>query len=158
MIRSCRPGSSSVVIVSRARSGWLSISVSVPGGPSTVWSIALASRIPLMCVLCSRPARSSWCPCSSAFSGAASAAAARGSPDCSGTGWLATSSDCATIRAGDPTGSITTSKAATDRCVKDTSRVVRTRTCWPDGACHSSSRRSTPSRMSSAREWLMISP
>ena len=46
MIRSCSPASSSVVIVSRARSGWLSISVSVPGGPSTVWSIALGEPDP----------------------------------------------------------------------------------------------------------------
>ena len=158
MIRSCSPGWSSVVTVSRARSGWLSMSVSVPAGPSTMWSMALASRILLWRVECSNPARSSWCPCISASSGAASAAAARGSPSCSGTGWFATSSDCATIRAGSPTGSITTSNAATDRCVKETSRVELTRTCRPDGARHSSSRRSTPSRRSKAREWLTISP
>ncbi len=103
-------------------------------------------------------ARSSWVECSSATSGAASAAAARGSFVWAGTGSLATSSLCTTTRSGPSSGSTSNRTAATERCVNDTSRCVRSRTAPPVGERHSTSRRSIPSRRSSRRSWRSSSP
>jgi len=64
-----------------------------------------AIRSSLTRVRCTMPARSSECACCSETSGDRSAAAARGSSVTWGTGSLATSSDCTTMRAGASTGS-----------------------------------------------------
>ena len=64
-----------------------------------MWSIPAAIRSPLCLVRWTSVARRSWTPWYSPTSGARSAAAARGSSVSPGTGSLATSSDCTTMRA-----------------------------------------------------------
>ena len=87
-----------------------------------------AIRSPLMRVRWTRLTRRPLWAWSSAISGAASAAAARGSLDSADTGSFATSSDCTPIRVGAPTGSTSYRIAAIDRWTNDTIRVERTRT------------------------------
>ena len=149
---------SSVVIVSRARSGSLSISVTVPSGPSTTWSIAAAIRRRLATVECTRPPRIPWQWCSSDCSARSSAAAARGSLLRDGPGSFATSSDCTTMRVSGSTASTSYSMAATERWANDTTRVERTLISRPVGERQWTSRRSTPSRRSSTRSWCRTSP
>ena len=97
-------------------------------------------------------------PCSTGSSGASIIAATRGSFDWAGTCSLATSSDWTTTRAASPTASTSQLMAMIERWVSETSRVERTRTRCPDGAAHSTTRRSTPARRSSTRSWCRISP
>src|SRR5215218_898609 len=121
----------SAVIVTRPRSSRLSAAVTDPSGPSITWSMPAAMRSRLRLVMCTSTARSSCVECSSASSGAASAAAARGSLVSTGTGSLATSSLWMTTRSGPSSGSTSKRMAAAERCVKETSRVVLTRTAPP---------------------------
>ena len=117
-----------------------------------------AIRRRLRLVMCTSTARSSCVECSSASSGAASAAAARGSLVSTGTGSLETSSLCTTTRSGPSSGSTSKRIAAAERCVKETRRVVFTRTAPPVGERHSTTRVSTPARQSSRRSWRSSSP
>ena len=87
-------------MVSRARSGSVSVQVLVAAWQATACCMAAATVRPLRRVRCISPARPSWLPCSSASSGASSAAATRGSPLTGGSSSLATSSDCTTTRTG----------------------------------------------------------
>ena len=101
---SVSPWPTSALTVTRARSSKLSLSVTVPSGPSTSWSIPAAIRRALARVLCTRTARSSEVPWYSETRGEARIAAARGSALRVGTSSLATSSDCTTIRVSPSSG------------------------------------------------------
>ena len=85
----------------------MSDAVTMPSGPSTMWSIAAAIRRPLWRVRCTSVARSSCSSWSSASSGAASAAAARGSSLFVAPGSLATSEDWTTTRSGSSSSALT---------------------------------------------------
>src|SRR5215207_8172986 len=135
--RSGCPGSRMVDTIVRPRWGKLSDCTSVPGGPSTTWSITAATIRALSRVECTKPARAPREASARSTNGAVNAAAALGSPSGTGSCSLATSSDCTTIRVVWFTGSTSKQMAAIDRCTKDTIRVEVTLTAQPAGETHS---------------------
>ena len=142
------------MIVTRAMSGPLSLTTSMPSGPSTTWSMPAATRRPLRSVRWTSVAEAGpRVPWSSLTSGASRTAATRGSLSGRGIGSLATSSDWTTMRAGSSIASTTYSMAATARWVNDTNRTEVTRMDWPAGETHSTVRCSVPARKSRTRRW-----
>ena len=87
-------------MVSRARSGSVSVQECVASWQFTTCRMAAATVRPLRFVRCISPAWPSWLPFSIPSSGASSAAATRGSPLIGGSSSLVTSSDCTTTRTG----------------------------------------------------------
>ena len=117
MICSRCPGSSTQATLVRIQSGNASVSMRVPGGPSTRWSMAPATIRPLSFVRWISSPPASRARCSAATSGASSTAATLGSFFLGGRASLATSSDWTISRAGPSTGSTSKQIAATARWV-----------------------------------------
>ena len=103
-MRSRSPGWSTTVTDTRPVSSKLSEVTVTPSGASMTWSMAAANRSPLILVTWTIATLVPSASCHSDRRGASRRAETRGSPDAPGSGSLATSSDCTTMRTAESTG------------------------------------------------------
>ena len=122
-----------MLTVNRPRSGALSANVTVPSGPSTMWSIPAATRSPLFFVRWMRLTLRPLDECCSGTSGARSAAAARGSPALGRHGLVGDELGLNADPRRASTGSTSYRIAAIERWANDTSRVERTQNALAGG-------------------------